>query len=388
VKPKTALVVVLSQAHNDPRVRRQLSWLADDGWTIDTIGLGPIPSPEVRQHFALADQAPWLRTRLGALLAYRFVPRRTMFRLLASDRIPLEGRERIAAGEYSLVVFNDIDFIPLVKDRRVFTRAARRAHIHLDIHEYRDSKLRFTWGRQITRRYYTYVRDLIGSDAFTTRSTVADRIADFYADDFGIERPVIVRNSPPFHDQQPSEVNDDSIRLVFHGMASWARGFRDILDAMSVLDDRFTMTFMLTGNPATIRSLQEAARGFGDRVQVVPPVPMSELSETVNQYDLEIMFYQPTSRNLEFALPNKFFEAIQGRLGLIVGESPMMAELVREYQIGAVVPGWSARDLAETIAALTAEQVRQFKKNSNRAANDLNAEVEGLKFIAAVNGRP
>ena len=195
---------------------------------------------------------------------------------------------------------------------------------------------------------------------------------------------MLVRNSPPFHDQPPSAVDPQNIKLAFHGMASWARGFRDIIDAMRMLDKRFTMTFMLTGSQTVIDELAEYARDLGDRVKIVPPVHMSEISEAINQYDLEIIFFRPLNRNLEYALPNKFFEAVQGRLGLVIGQSPMMAEIVKQSENGIIVDGWTAADLAAAIGSLTAEQIAKFKAASDRAAHTLNAEVEGVVFLQMI----
>lgn len=381
---KTALVIVLSLAHNDPRVRRQVTWLANDGWTVDTIGIGPTPSDEVRDHFPLANQKPWVMTKLGVLVTYLLFTTRTMFRRLAVDRIDPAVLSRIAEGEYTLVVFNDMDFLPLAKDPRVFTEKALTAHLHADIHEYREPRMNLSPWRLITRRYYTWQRKMIGDPIFDTRSTVASRIADFYVEDFGIELPALVRNIPPFHDQRPSAVDPRNIRMLFHGLASWARGFDEILEAMHALDERFTMTFMLTGSESVIEELRERAVAFGDRVRVIPPVPMMELSATVNQYDIEIMFYPPVQRNVEFALPNKFFEAVQGRLALVVGESPMMAELVQRHQLGLIVEGWTGTALARAINSLTVEQIESFKANADRAATELSAEHEGKVFLETI----
>ena len=382
---KTALVAVLSEAHNDPRVRRQIDWLVGAGWVVDTIGLGKLPSADVRDHFELTDQARWVRTKLGALVVYGLLPRLVKFRLLVGDRIPPAAKRRIAEGNYDLLIFDEFDFAPIVKDPRVFTSTARRTHLHLDIHEYHEPRLkRVTLWRYLTSGYYKWIRSLIGDPVFATRSTVASRIADFYVEDFAIEKPALVRNSQPFFDQLPSAVDPQNIKLVFHGLASRARGLHDIVDAMRLLDDRFSATFMLTGNPPMISDLREYARDLGSRVQIVPPVPMQEISPEINQYDLEIMFYRPLGRNLEFALPNKFFEAVQGRLGLVIGESPMMAELVKEYANGIIVEGWSPADLAAAINELNAGRVAELKLASDQAARVLNAEAEGAVFLNTI----
>jgi len=382
---KRALVISFSKLKSDPRVRKQIDWLTDSGWTVDTLGLGELPSARVADHFELGEQAAWVKSRIGAVFVYLLLPRTRRFALLAGNRIPAEAGRRVSDGEYSLILFNDFELIGWTKNHRVFTPAARRAHIHLDLHEYRDPRLPLTsaW-RVVTSDYYRWLRRLIGDPLFTSRSTVASRLAEFYAEDFGFATPAIVRNCPPFVDQNPSPVDPKNIKLVFHGMASWARGLRDICDALRMLDERFSVTFMLTPNRNVIAEVEEYARDLGDRVRFVPPVPMRDVSSTLNEYDLEIMFYQPESRNLEFSLPNKFFEAIQGRLGLVIGKSPMMSEIVSEFENGVIVDGWSTKDLADTLSSLTSERITALKSASHRAAVAINAETERSAFLESI----
>ncbi len=382
---KRALVISFSDLKSDPRVRKQIDWLTESGWVVDTLGLGDLPSGQVRDHFALGEQAKWVQSKIGSAVVYLLLSRTRRFAHLAGNRIPKEASQRVRDGEYSLIFFNDFELIAWTKNRRVFTSAARRAHIHLDLHEYRDPRLPLTsaW-RVITSDYYRWIRRLIGDPIFTSRSTVASRLAEFYVEDFGFDTPAIVRNCPPFVDQNPSPVDHNNIKLVFHGMASWARGLREICDALRMLDERFSVTFMLTPNRNVIAELTEYARDLGDRVRFVAPVPMRDVSATLNQHDLEIMFYQPDSRNLEFSLPNKFFEAIQGRLGLIIGESPMMKEIVDEYGNGLIVNGWTTEDLAKTISSLTGDRVTALKSASHRAAIAINAETERSAFLESI----
>lgn len=385
---KTALVVVLSEVRSDPRVRHQITWLTQAGWTVDTVGLGTHPTDEVRQHFELQAQKSWVRSRIGAVIAYRLLPKRTMFRRLALDRFPEEVKGLLRAGSYGLLVLEDFDFLPLILDPQALHSSQGSAtHVHLDMHEYRGAPRVATPWNRLTRRYRAWQRELIGHPRITSRTTVASRIAELYASEFDIEMPSIVRNAPPFEPLVPSPVQQDRISMVFHGLASWQRGFEQILEAMRLLDSRFVMTFMLTGNPNNIDRLRRAAADLGERVRIVPPVPMTEISREINQYDLEIMFYPPVEPNVEFALPNKFFEAIQGRLGVVIGESPMMAELVVEYGLGPIVSGWTGKDLADALAPLTASDVDQYKRAADLAAQSLNAEHEGRVFVEAITRR-
>jgi glycosyltransferase involved in cell wall biosynthesis len=389
--PRSALVLSYSVIESDPRVRRQVDWLTGAGWEVDTLGLGGRPTPDVRDHFALAEPSRWVTSRAGVLAAQLLLPPRARFRRQLVSRIPAEATARLRAGDYDLVVFNETEFGPLVADPKVFTPAARRARLHVDLHEYHNPvQRRRTLGARITGSHYRWVRRFIGHPAFTSRSVVNAPIGRLYVDEFGIAEPVPVRNIPPFVGQEPSAVDPAEVRLLFHGLASARRGFDEILEAMRVLPARFSMTFMLMPNPAVRARLQEQidAHPARDRIRIVPPAPMRELAERINGYDLEIIFYRPLERNLEFALPNKFFEAVQGRLGVVVGESPAMAELVREHGIGVVVPGFEGTDLAAALDALTPDDVERIKAASHRAADVLNAEVEREAFLAAVGAAP
>jgi glycosyltransferase involved in cell wall biosynthesis len=225
---------------------------------------------------------------------------------------------------------------------------------------------------------------MITDPGIDSRSTVASGIAQLYADELKLPGWSVIRNAPDAVELAPSPVEGNSIRLIHHGLANWERGLRELIGAIRLLPERFSATFMLIGSESMLAALAAEAADLGERVRIVPPAPMAELSETINRYDLEVMFYAPKTRNLEFALPNKLFEAVQGRLGLVIGESPMMAEIVREFGNGVIVHGWSAEDLAAALEPLSGARVAELKQASHRAADVLNAEHERRAFLAAV----
>jgi hypothetical protein len=381
-------VLSYSDIASDPRVRREIDWLTADGWTVDTLGLGSHPADEVREHFPLSSPFVWTRGRVGALLVHLLLPARTRFRVLMTARIPQRLRHLVREGHYDLIVFNELEFAPWVEDRRDFPTAALRGKRHLDLHEYHNpDQRRRSLGGRITGPQYRWTRARIASDRFTSRSVVNTPIGRLYADELGIEVPAQVRNAPPFvADLTPSPVDPDDIRLLFHGLPSWSRGFTEILAALRELPPRFSMTFMLTSNPAVHAMLRDeiSEHPARDRIRIVPPAPMREIAQRINEYDVEIVFYKPTGINLRFAMPNKFFEAAQGRLALVVGETETMAPVVREYGHGVVVPEFTWQSLRDTLATLDADVVASLKARSAVVAAELNADSEGRAFLAAI----
>ena len=382
---RTALVIVMSAVTTDPRVRRQIDWLTQAGWTVDSIGPGDHHVPEVRDHFALTDPARWTRTKIGSAVVYALLPMMTKFRVLLQNRIPSVVQRRVAHGHYDLVVFNDHHFLPWIADSRVFSDAALEGHIHLDLHEYVPAKSqRGGLWHLFAAPFFDWRRSFIGHPRFDTRSTVVRAIGELYAEEFGFADPAVIRNCPPYVDQEPTPVAAEEIRLLHHGAANHHRGLYEMIDAMRLVEDRFSLTLILMGSEERVAQYVEYAKDLGDRVRFVDPVPMQEISTFINSYDLEIMFYRPRNRNLELALPNKLFEAVQGRLGLVIGESPMMEEVVRQYDNGLIVPGWSSKDLAEALNTLTADRVQRLKDGSAAAAKELSAESESGAFFNVI----
>jgi glycosyltransferase involved in cell wall biosynthesis len=384
---RSALLAVQTDVTHDPRVRRQIDWLTSDGWTVDTLGYGEHPAPEVREHFRVAPPRRWQKTYLGAALAHLFVPYRARFRLLTQSRFPPEISSKVAAGEYDLVLLNDYHFVPWLDDRAAFPRDRRVAHVHIDLHEYFPRDLpKIVTGWQLMRPYHRWMRRFIADDLVDTRS-VAGATAELYAEEFGFEVPPLVRNMPPREDLEPSAVDPDRIELIYHGLGSWVRGLREMVDAMREVDRRFVLTFMLTGAESAMDELPAYIADQSDRIRLVPPVPMRELARAINSYDVAVMFFPPRTQNLVHTLPNKLFEAIQGRLAIVTGPTKLIGETVAQFGNGVVTAGWEPSDLAAAINGLTPETITELKQASHRAAATANAEAERAVFLRSI-GHP
>lgn len=384
---KRALVVVLADVENDPRVRRQIQWLTSEGWIVDSLGKGRHPTPEVRHHFAMATPPRWTKTFLGLSFIHTFLTYRARFRIQAASLFPAEASALVSSGEYDVVILNDTHLLPWLSQRSTFPPHSPVTHVHIDLHEWFSADLPAgTRGEFLLRGYHRWMRNHIVHPLVNTRS-VAGGTAELYVAEFGIEHPVLVRNAPPFEDLQPVDVDANRIELIHHGLAAWPRGFRQMVDAMRLVEPRFSLTFMLAGSQKVIAELHEYIADQSDRITIVPPAAMVDLARTINQYDVEVMFFPPVTRNLETTLPNKLFEAVQGRLAVVIGPTKMMVDVVAEYGNGLVADGWSPEQLAHTINALTAEDVTRMKEISHTMAPSLSAENEKKAFFRSFGER-
>jgi hypothetical protein len=361
-----------SPVRDDARVSKQIRWLEAAGYVVDVLSRGPEHPDATGRALRISEPTSRLHLRTLALLPLPARFRGTIERYIPTDEL--------ASEEYDLVVVNDHHLLPwVVKAAPRFARGP----VVLDLHElYADNGVglvhRFVYGR-----WDSWLLTFISSPVFTHHMTVADGIADIYHDDYGLPRPTVIRNVAPYEPLEPSSVDPDRIVLVHHGYAAVERGIDIMLDAALLLEPRFEVTLMVLST-SSLSSLRAHPAITSGRVTFREPVGVLDVARTLNEFDLEMIFFPPRFPNNAHALPNKFFEAIQGRLGIVVGESPEIVPFVREYGLGVVVEGWTAADLAATINSLTVEQITAMKRASARAAEELSAESEGKRFLAAV----
>lgn len=381
---RVALLAVPSEILNDPRVRREIDWLTGEGYIVDTLGFGPHPTPQVRTHFELLPPTVWESNALRQLVLHALMTNAAKFRRIIEQRIPAAAADAVRSGTYDLIVFNDRELAPWSRNREVFNPVTG-THIHLDMHEYFTGRMRertpfgllaWRWQRWLSRR--------VTDPQFTTRSTVSQTLADLYVRDHGMVRPAVVRNIPEYVEQEPRPVDPARIRLIYHGLAHWERGLRDLIDTMALVDARFELTLMLTGSEAMIDEVRRIADPFGDRIIMRPGVPVKEIARTINEYDLAMMVYRPVSPNVRYMLPNKLFEAVQGRIGVVTGRNEVMIAEHAPYGFGVVVEPWGPQKTAELLNSLTAEQVWQLKQAAHAAAPLLHSEIEKVNFLRTV----
>jgi len=359
------------------RPSRQVRWLEAAGYQVDVLSREPDHPDATGTAFRIG--APALPLRLAA---YAMLPSRLRHRYLLESRIP-DGVVPPLEAKYDVVVLHDLDFLPWVSKRR---GELTDGPVLVDLHEYFASQgIGFVY-RLLFARYGRWLLGFIKDPAITIRTTVADGIADLYADRLGVPRPVVIRSAARYADLEPSPVDDARIMLLHHGKADLGRGQKLLLDAFHRLDDRFRLVLMLVGSDREISILRGHPAVASGRVEFRPPVTMVDVPGAINDCDVEIIFFPPKTENLLHALPNKFFEALQGRLGLVIGRSPEMLRIVDEIGNGVVVPDWTEDSLAATLNGLGGDQVRELKAASHRAAGRYSDEREGAAFLALIQG--
>ncbi len=126
-----------------------------------------------------------------------------------------------------------------------------------------------------------------------------------------------------------------------------------MIEAVQRSDADVTLDLFLVddGSPY-LESLRHLASA-DPRVRIHPAVPLEALVATLNEYDVGLSVFPPTTFNLAWCLPNKFFDFVQARLGVIIGPSPEMVREIEEHGFGAITDDFSPEALAKVVDALT-----------------------------------
>ncbi|WP_336645107.1 glycosyltransferase family 1 protein [Microbacterium sp. USHLN186] len=368
------LIISFSDLNTDARLQRQIAVFADR-YEVVTAGFGTRP-PGAVEHVALplppSGAARRRRMRMESVLlrlrAYGVL--HTTTPLLRAARRALRD---VAAD---VVLANDIDAAPLAYD------VVSPSRVHVDLHEFfpglHDDNP--AWARLRGPYNGWQVRRFAGPAASTT--TVAPEIASGYHR-YGI-RPEVVTNASPFQDRSPSPVASP-IRIVHTGAALAGRHLETMIEGVALTTSNVVFTLYLMPNDrAYIERLRARVQSLPN-VRIHDAVPHSQLASTLAQHDVGMHILPATSTNHRLALPNKFFDFVQARLGVIVGPTAAMANLTNEHGLGAVTEGFTPRDVADVLDRLTPEAVSRWKAAADVAAAELCSEHQVHGWVDAID---
>lgn len=367
IKP-SLLIVSFSELSSDARVLKQIGEFVER-YTVYTCGYGESPLG-VQEHYRLDDEqkAWWFNPKLLVLHQYA--------RAYWTNPAVEQARSLLRGSQFDAVLANDFDTVPLA------LALQPRFGVHADLHEYaplqKENLLRW---RLFVKPFRSWVcRKFLPQCASV--SVVGANISQKYFDMFKVSSEV-VWNATPFANLQPSRVHDP-IRLVHHGIPHPHRHLEVMLEAVKATSTPVSFDLYLTQPDSPYWQQLSTNYGSDPRINIRQPLPYSELVSTLNNYDVGMFVLPPSTFNYRMALPNKFFDFIQARLGLIVGPSPEMSKLVTEFQNGTVTEDFQVESLTRVLNDLTRARIEEWKTASDRVAQRVAADGQVAKWAAAI----
>lgn len=365
------LILSFSDLQKDARVNRQINSIVKLGFQVSVVALSE-PLATVNQFFHVHRKKVFEFKSLFYFLTKQFTK-------LYFEKNIIKQTLKLPLKNFNFILANDLETLPLA------LKIKGDAKVIFDAHEYspREFEESWTW-RLIKQSYNTYLCKAFISTV-DSMMTVSSTLANEYAKEFNIPKPVVVTNSPSYQDLKPSSNNPEVIRLVHHGFADPSRKIEELIELMALLDKRFTLDLILIPiNLNYFNYLKKLASKHAS-IFFINPLPLSSLISYLNRYDAGLYFFKPQSFNTYNCLPNKFFDFIQARLAVFTGPFPEMQRYIEKYQMGVVHKDFSRQTFAQTLNQLQPSDIALMKENTNKAALELSAEANEDQILSIIN---
>lgn len=222
-------------------------------------------------------------------------------------------------------------------------------------------------------------------------STVGFGLANEYEKNFQV-KPIVITNAPSYQSITHRTAENGTIKLVHHGIFNISRQPELMLELMNLLDSRFTLDliFMLpeSASQQTKNYFEEYKIKATENtaIRILPGLKTNEIVDTLNKnYDLGLILIPPINFNYENGMPNKLFDFIQARIGLVLGPLKEMSLICNRFDLGVVSDDFTAETMARKLSVLTEEDVNRFKANTNVAVQELSADKNEQLFLDKIS---
>lgn len=215
------------------------------------------------------------------------------------------------------------------------------------------------------------------------------------------ELPAVIRNIPPrpVESGEPVLVHPgiqallhrtpDAVLCVYQGDVSIDRGLDIVVDAFTILENRFHL--IVVGGGPDIGLLQDRVRQrqLGERVTFLGKVARDQLHAILRTAHIGIITYPNSGANNLHCAPNKIFEYAQAGLPMVMTSQPGLRVYLDRHPIGCAYDSTrregAPRLAAEAIRAVAARRAYFLSHlEAFLSENDWNTESE--KLVRVVGG--
>ena len=226
------------------------------------------------------------------------------------------------------------------------------------------------------------------SDAFIT---VCELFGEEFSKRYGVSRPTVVKNCPPYRPFRPENIlrenlnlSDDHKVVLYLSSFFPGRGVETIISAADALPENITLVLL---GPAVNESYMEHIRGLAQgnhRLRLLPPVPVDQVQGVMRSADLGLIFYK-SAFFANNSLSNKLFDYMMAGLPVVAVAMSETRRIINEVNFGVCLEDANPSRLArEMVTVLTdTERLSRFRKNALRyALSKYSWEKEEIKLLS------
>lgn len=366
-------VVVLNSIWYDPRVRKQINEYLAQNVDICCVGMkcdrydaekvAMIPCP-----VKLAETRAKYRGR-----------QKNVFRKLARERArENDVADAIISFKPDIIHANDLNaLIPSYK-------AAKKLKCKLiyDSHEICVENF-FNGGSKLYAKYLKHTEKRI-CKKLDRMICVSHAAADYFAKEYGIEKPTVITNCSLKSEQCFSDEKNPGFEVLNHGQFYAGRGYDIMVEASQYLKDYPEIKLAMRGFGRMEQQLKDRTKELkADNVLFYPPVLVQELIPEASKSMVGVAVTEAICLNFKLSVSNKLFEYASAGLPVIMSDIPEHRYLNEKYKFGVIIENNSPEEFAAAAIKLYTDKAfyAQCVENAKRMSEEIYWEKSFKELI-------
>lgn len=215
--------------------------------------------------------------------------------------------------------------------------------------------------------------------------------ADHFVREYGISRPRVLQNRPPYQPavrsnrlREHCRISDAHAVVLYQGGLQPGRGLFNLLMAARQLRGA---TVVLLGGGMLTQALRRQVEELGlqKTVRMLPPVPAHELHEWTCSADIGVQILENTCLNHYTTDSNKLFEYVMAGVPVVASDFPEIRAVVAGHDLGVLVDPADITRITQAIQQLVddSELRAAYRANAIRAAPHLCWETQVPALLEA-----
>ena len=358
--------LVFNSFINDSRVLKEGLSLVKEGYSVEIVAHGDkeLPSREENNGLVVKRLAYLDRTitqgKVGKLKAYlSFVKESVVY-----------------CKTFDILHCNDINMLPIAVIIKKFYK--KDIKIVYDAHEYETE----TYALSGIQKKITKFAEKFLIKYADRVITVSDSIAEEYVRLYGIEKPALVLNAPPYKEEMKKSeifrerfnIKEEQTIFLYQGGLGFNRGIEVLLEVFKGLDtSKSVIVFM--GYGALEELIKEHMKTYTNIFFHEAVSPEVLLNYTTSA-DFGISTIEDSCLSYRYCLPNKLFEYMMAEIPLIVSNLPEMKKVIEKNSIGVVAKENTVDGLKEAIEEAIKLNKKLLNLNIKKAKKIYNWEEQ------------
>lgn len=266
----------------------------------------------------------------------------------------------------------------------------KEAKIVYDCHEH-ETEAGIYIGKPILKKFAQIIERLMISSV-DRLITVSDSIAEDYVDMYGIKKPSLILNCPPYVKypkldifRETFNINKEKVLFLYQGEYLKGRGVDKLIEIFKDLrgeNNNLVLILLVYGNG--VEEVKEKIKGIPN-IYWHDKVSKDVYMDYVSSCDWGIYLMENICKNHDFALPNKLFDYTMAKIPVIVSNLKEMGKFVHENGVGYTIDPDDNNEIIEMLKSIDKDTSIQFDNNLREVSKKYSWEQQEKVLLKVYN---